>query len=487
MVTPDDSSRPAAPLEFHGGTAGALAPFACFIAGVAALAFAGAPDERGFWPVLLGALIVGLLLARDKARYAEAMLDGMSQRIVMVMLCAWLFAGVLGAVLSATGFVGALAWAAQAAQLSGGAYVAAAFVACAVVSTATGTSFGTILVAGPLLYPAGAAAAAAPAALAGAILAGATWGDSISPVSDTTIASSGTQDADIGGTVRARLAYALPAGLLALGASTLLGGTAAGPGLLTRVLSAALALSAPEVGPRPLVMLVVPALVIALLLAKRHLIEALLTGILASVVLGIGTGLLSPGQLLWIEPGAFSATGVIVDGFGRAVGVSVFTLLLMGLVGTIQATDLLERLVRTAEGRARTVRGAEGWIVGTVSAAVLLTTHSVVAVLMTGPFAKATGTRFGLSAYRRANLLDLTVCTWPFLLPWFLPTILAAGTTRDGAMGMPALSPLAIGMHNTYAWALVAMLVVAVVGGYGRGDRATAARASETSVQQGGA
>lgn len=158
-----------------------------------------------------------------------------------------------------------------------------------------------------------------------------------------------------------------------------------------------------------------------------------------------------------------------MDGFNRAIGVSVFTLLLMALVGTIQATDLLERLVRAVERRASTARGAEAWIVGTVSAAVLLTTHSVVAVLMTGPFAKETGERHGLSAYRRANLLDLTVCTWPFLLPWFLPTILASGATRDGGgLGMPALTPLTVGLHNTYAWALVGTVAIAVLTGYGR-------------------
>ena len=230
MSTPT-SSASSAPLTFHLGLAGALVPFAVFLGGVTTLALRGAPDEKGFWPVLLAALIVGLLLAKDRARYAEAMLDGMSQRIVMIMLCAWLFAGVLGALLGASGFVGALAWAARALQLSGGAYVAAAFIACALVSTSTGTSFGTILVAGPLLYPAGGAAGAAPAARAGAILAGATWGDSMSPVSDTTIASSGTQGADIGGTVRARLHYAVPAGLAALLASYLLGaGATSGPG-----------------------------------------------------------------------------------------------------------------------------------------------------------------------------------------------------------------------------------------------------------------
>jgi Na+/H+ antiporter NhaC len=454
------SRAPLTPLTFYGGLAGALAPFAFFLAGVAVLALNGAPDEKGFWPILLGALTVGLLLAKNREHYADAMLDGMSQRVVMVMLCAWLFAGVLGAVLNAAGFVAALAWMARASHLTGGGYVAAAFLACVLVSTATGTSFGTILLCGPLLYPAGGGAGAAPTALMGAILAGATFGDSISPVSDTTIASSGTQHVDIGGTVRSRLVYALPAGLAALVASALLGG---GGTTMSQVIAEN------PVHTSALLLLASPALVIGLLLAKRHLVEALLLGIASATMLALALRLITPYDVLHIAPGTFGATGIVVDGMSRAVGVSVFTLLLVALVGTLQATDVLDRLVRAANGRASSARAAESWIVAVVSGAVLLTTHSVVAILAVGEFARQTGERFGITGYRRANLLDMTVCTWPFLLPYFLPTILAASASRSGeAYGMPALSAGQIGLYNTYAWALVVAVIGAVLTGYGR-------------------
>ena len=108
-----------------------------------------------------------------------------------------------------------------------------------------------------------------------------------------------------------------------------------------------------------------------------------------------------------------------------------------------------------------------------LSAAVMLTTHSVVAILAVGPYARETGARLGLTAYRRANLLDLTACTWPFLLPWFIPTILAASTTAAGeAAGLPRLSPLAVGFANVYSWALVAAVGLAIVTGFGRTEAA---------------
>lgn len=450
---------PSTRLSFHGGAPGAVFPALVFLAGVTALALLGAPDERGFWPVVLGALCVSLVLARDRTRWSETVIRSMSQEIVALMILAWLLSGVLSELLRASGLIQALVAAGSSLGLAGGGFAALSFLICALVSTATGTSFGTILVCGPLLYPAGGSLAADPRWLAGAILAGSTFGDSISPISDTTIASAGTQGADIGGVVRSRFGYVFPPALLALIASFLFGrGAATGataevPGSL-----------------RALPMLIAPIVVLGLLLRRKHLLEGLLAGIMLAVILGLGLGLLSPRDLLYLDRENFVARGLILKGLERGVGVSIFTLLLMGLVGTLIATGLQESLVDLARRKAQTTRAAEVWIVVAVSLAVLLTTHSVVAMLAVGAFAKETGKRFGLSAYRRANLLDVTVCTYPFLFPYFLPTILmSSATASGGAFGMPRLSPLDVGLFNVYSWGLLAMIAVAVASGYLRG------------------
>ena len=70
---------------------------------------------------------------------------------------------------------------------------------------------------------------------------------------------------------------------------------------------------------------------------------------------------------------------------------------------------------------------------------------------------------------RASTLLDVTVCTYPFLLPYFIPPILAASATSAGeAFGLPRVSPLEAGLHNIYSWALLAIVVAAMVTGYGR-------------------
>ncbi|MGB7492295.1 MAG: Na+/H+ antiporter NhaC family protein, partial [Thermoanaerobaculia bacterium] len=336
-------------LQFRGGWFGALVPFLVFLVGVAWLGLSGAPDEHGFWPILLVALIVAMLLAEDRGAWAETVIHGMSQPIVLLMIMAWLLAGVLASLMNASGFVESLVWVAGKLGLHGGGYTAAAFLISCLVATATGTSLGTIILCAPLLYPAAAGLGTDPVILMGAILGGATFGDNISPVSDTTIASATTQGADIGGVVKTRLRYALPAAAVALVFYVLLGGAQSSD---TQALSV-------QGNPSGLPMLLAPLLVVVLLIRRSHLLTGLLTGILTAAGIGLALGLLEPRQLLNIDPQAYTARGLIIDGMERGIGVSIFTLLLMGLVAGLEASGLLSRIVGAWSGRARTVRGVE--------------------------------------------------------------------------------------------------------------------------------
>ena len=445
-------------LRFRGGTFGALAPMLVFLIGVGWLGLSGAPDESGFWPVLLIALGVGSLLATDGRRYSEAVVDGMARPLVLLMILAWLLAGVLGGLLRDAGLVDALVWSARATGVEGGAYVAAVFLVGALFSTATGTSLGTIIVCAPLLYPSAAPLGADPAFTIGAVLAGATFGDNISPVSDTTIASATTQGADLGGVVRSRARYALPAAAASLLVFAALGGTTAGPGTT----------APPPADPAGLALIAVPALVLALLVRGASLVQGLMAGIGAAAALGLILGRFELVDLIGIDRENFVATGILLEGMRRAVGVSIFSLLLMGVVGGVEASGVLRRLVAWVRARAATGGSAEWWIFGSVSAATGLTTHSGVAILAVGSLAREVGEGAGVSAYRRANILDVTVCTYPFLLPFFIPTILAAAMTA-GAPDLPRVSPLDAGLHNVHSWALLAVLLISITTGWGRG------------------
>ena len=448
-------------LSFYGGVLGAIFPFLVFVSGVIFIALSGAPDERGFWPVLLLALGISLLLTKDKNYFSETVIKGMSEPIVMIMITAWMLASTIGVLMTITGFVEALTWLASQLNLGGVGFVMTTFIICCIVSLSTGSSFATILICSPILYPSGGLVGAHLPTLAGAIIGGATFGDFFAPISDTTIASALSQKAKIGPTVRSRLKYIIPAVMLAL---------------VGYFLSATFSTSTTPIegnqllgDPKGLPMLLVPALIIFLFLKGKHLLHGLLLGLMFGVVLGLGLGLLPMDKLISLDLDNMVAKSFVIDGINRAVGISFFTILLMGLVATLKASGLVNQLVAFAEKHSQTQKHAEGWIAGTVGAAVLLTTHSVVAILMVAEFANKTGATKNISPQRRANILSLVVCVFPFLLPYFIPVILMANTTSSGAeFGIPAVAPLEAGMYNFVAWGLLLMTILTLLFGYGR-------------------
>ena len=478
-------------LEFHFGLVGASIPILVFAVGAAWLGFSGAPDERGLWPILIVALGAGLLLARRASAYSAAAIRGMSQPIVMLMVMAWLLAGILSVLLRESGLVGALVWGGGELGLRGGGFVLMAFLIAVLFSTATGTSLGTILICAPLLYPAAGILEANPAMLIGAILAGATFGDNVSPVSDTTIASASTQRAPMGGVVRSRLRYAVPAGLVAALAVLLFGGAesvgaaaeavsagagstgpgadSTGPAADAAAAGQARAAAAITGDPGAFPMLLAPLATFFMLWRGKGLVESLFAGVVAAVAMALGAGLLSPADLIHIDPAVFRAQGLILDGMEGAVGIVVFTVLLMGVVGAVQEAGMLDRLLQERPGAPESPRRTEMRIFGVTSVAVVITTHSVMAILAVGDLVRRAGRSAGIGRFRRANLLDMTVCTYPFLLPFFIPTILASSATGSGEpYGIPRVTALEAGLANPYSWALFGVLLIAILTGLGR-------------------
>src|SRR5690625_5317338 len=95
------------------------------------------------------------------------------------------------------GLVEGLVWIGSVTGVEGGLFVALTFLLASVFSTAVGTGYGTTVAFCTLMFPAGIAVGADPVILFAAILAGAVFGDNLAPVSDTTIVSATTQEADV--------------------------------------------------------------------------------------------------------------------------------------------------------------------------------------------------------------------------------------------------------------------------------------------------
>lgn len=463
-------------LELYGGRWAALVPAIVLVAVLAWLSVAERAAVSSFWVGGFLALVVGLLLAKDKSRFADAVTRGLTSGTGAVIIMAFLFAGIFGTLMKGGGLVSGLLWVGESVGVTGGVFVGLAFLLACLFAAGTGTSVGTVLALAPVLYPTGLFLGADPVWLALAIIAGGAFGDNIAPVSDTTITSAFTQDAHMGAVVRSRLPLALAAAAISLVVLVTLGGGG------ERIPAQEISIDADPLG---LVMLLPFAVVIGLALLRHHIIVSLTAGILTAVVLGAVTGLMPLSTLFSIPAERGESTGLIEDGISGVTAVVILVLLIMALAQVFAESGLmqavLEKLRRSA---ARGVRSAELAIVGISILFTIPLGANAPAILLVGPtIAKPLGESHGLSPQRRANLLDCAVCTVFYMLPWHNAVIVwfATITTVAADLDLPAPS-IGAAFLNPYAWALLAVLLVSVATGWnrysgmGREERARAER-----------
>ncbi|MGI6286731.1 Na+/H+ antiporter NhaC family protein [Neomoorella humiferrea] len=459
MVNNTNNSRK---LEMYGGLLGGLIPILVLIAILIWLSIAERGGTQAFWAGGWLAIVAGLLFAKDKNKFCETVMRGLGDKNGIVIVTAWLFAGVFGKLMVAGGLVEGLLWFGLKTGAQGAIFTLLAFIAACLFSLGTGTSTGTVLSLIPVLYPAGVYLGANPPMLAAGILAGAAFGDNLAPVSDTTIVSAYTQEATMRDVVRSRFPLSVSAAAIA-GVILLIfggGGNIAGLPELTA-----------KVDPRGLLMLVSFGIVVGLALAGRHIVESLIWGNISAAVIGGLIGKIQLTTLFHIPEKRGMSTGLIEDGISGVVGAIIFALLVLAVTQILVESGVMDSILRWAEKTiARNVKQAELSIIFVTILASIPIAANAPAELLVGPsFVKPIGEKFKLAPARRANLMDCSVCTLFFTLPWHICVIVWYGALTSAAQSFNIPLPsIWVAMMNPYTWTLLAVLLFSVFTGWNR-------------------
>lgn len=444
-------------IEFRFGKFGKLAPLMVAAAMILWAAFSQS-NVNGYVLAFFAALVAGILFAKDEKAYGEALVYGLSKPMFGVIVMAVILAAISGKLISASGVVQTIAVYVVAAGFTGKLFVAASFLITCLLAFATGTSVGTYFVVIPILFPVGVMAGAAPEFMIGAIVSGAAFGDNLGPISDTTIASSATQHADLGTVVRTRMRYSLPAAAGALVLFLLFSKTT-DDGAITSS-------AAGTAKPVSLVMLVVPAVIIVLCMMRMHLITALSWGILAGCAVGLFFGIYTVEGLISF-PGGFSVSGAIIEAISGTAGTVAMLIAVFALLGVVERSGVFEDVGVFLERFARSERSTETAIVLAAGILSMVTGVISVAIVALGDLVNEIGERAGVDKYRRANLLDCTGCVFCFLAPWTVHCVIPAQQSAQFGEGF-AVAPASIPFVNFYSICMMVMLAVAVITGYGR-------------------
>ena len=413
-------------LEFRGGMIGLILPFLVMLAGILCLSLSGQALPMAFWVPALAGILLALVLAKDSAACADALIDGIANRTVITIVVILFFAGMVAQIMKTTGLVEGLTWLCTSIGVSGALYPAIIFICGALLSTATGSALGTVMSLAPIFYPVGVALGSYEPLILGAIVSSAYFGDNIAPVSDTTIASAYSQDVPVPNVVRSRLKYAFAGAAIALVLFVIAGfmtydGNVTGTDITD--------------SPKGLIMLLIPALLIFLMIRGSNMLVALSAAIAAGLVLGVVTGLLPVSEILIIDMDSFEVSGTLVDGINGMMDTVVFAMLLMALVHLLEVGGLFEVLLEKVTKVADTPRKAELIIAAVDVLLNILTVCNSVVILMEGPVAKRLLTeKHGITADRSANILDAVSCVAMCLIPYgFAPMLAYTFAASSGA------------------------------------------------------
>lgn len=449
-------------LEMYGGLLGGILPLLVLITILIWLSLEGRGGTTPFWAAGWLAIVVGLFLAKDKTHYSETVLRGLGDKAGTVIVGCWLLAGVFGKIMVAGGLVDGLLWFGMGTGVTGSIFTLVVFIAAMLFSLGTGTSTGTVLSLSPVLYPAGIFLGADPVFLALAILSGACFGDNLAPISDTTIVSAYTQEAQMKDVVKSRFPLSISAAIIT--AVILL--IAGGGGEVKSIADIQATMD-----PAGLLMLVAFAIVVVSALSGRHIIESLIYGNVTGIILGLISGKLTLAKIFSIPAVKGDSTGLIQDGISGVVGAIIFALLVLAVTQILIESGVMQSILSWAKNTvAKTVRQAELTIIGITILFSIPISANAPALMLVGPsIVKPLGREFNLSPQRRANLMDCAVCTLFFTLPWHIAVVVWHTAVSGAAEAYNIVAPsITAALYNPYSWALLAVILFSAITGWNR-------------------
>ena len=282
--------------------------------------------------------------------------------------------------------------------------VAALFIISCFVSTAMGTSVGTITLITPIGVEIAINSGISLPLCIGSVMGGAMFGDNLSFISDTTIAACNGQGCEMRDKFRENFAIALPAALATLA--------------IIIVLSLRSGIEDVVIQEYNLIQIIPYILVLAGGIAGINVFVVLLVGIVSGAVIMLCTGATAATDLL-------ANMGAGASGMFETTMVAILVSAICALINEYGGfTALLYGIQKTFKGRKMGQLGM-GLLVGAMDIA---TANNTVAIVMANPIAAEMAAGYGISKRKTASLLDTFSCIFQGIIPYGAQMLVAIST-----------------------------------------------------------
>ena len=355
---------------------------------------------------------------------------GAGDENIMTMLMIFLLAGAFSSVAGAMGGVSSTANLGLA-IIPPRFIVPGIFIIAAFLSTATGTSMGTVGAIVPIAYNMAKTADLNMSFVVAAVLTGAMFGDNLSMISDTTIAATRTQGVDLKDKFRTNAWISIPSALITLSLMVIFskGGTATG-NLDYNLIK------------------VVPyVLVLGLALLGLNVFAVLIIGIISASAVGVGTGAI----------GLMEVAAKIWAGYQGMIEVFILSMFVGGLAELTKHYGGLKWIIDKTN---KLLKGPKSASVGIAVLSALTdaaTANNTVAIIVTGEIAKEISEKYKIDPRRTASFLDIFSCIMQGFIPYGAQFLLIASLTKN------AVNPTSMIPYNWYLIILGIMSLISVV------------------------
>lgn len=285
--------------------------------------------------------------------------------------------------------------------------VAVLFVVACFVSTAMGTSVGTITLITPIAAAVSLASGFSLPLCVGSVMGGAMFGDNLSFISDTTIAACNGQGCAMKDKFRENFGIALPAALATLA--------------LILVLSLRTDLSGAVSQDYSLIQVIPYVLVLIGGIAGINVFVVLLAGIASGAVIMLGTGQIAPVDLI----------GSMGSGASGMFETSMVAILVSAMCALIREYGGFETLLSAIRRVFRGRKGGQlgmGLLVGVMDIA---TANNTVAIVMANPIAAEMAEEYRITPRKAASILDTFSCVFQGVLPYGAQMLVALSAANE--------------------------------------------------------
>lgn len=401
-------------------------------------AFYQLPAPVAIIPAIILALCLDKYLASRPIKLENSLttlIEGMGNDKVITMCLIYLLAGAFSSVAQATGGVDVMVNLGLQ-FIPAPLVIAGLFLISALIATAMGTSMGTIGAIAPIAVGIVGNVSIDPAIIAGAVVGGAIFGDNLSLISDTTIASTKTQGAELKDKFYENLIFAIPAALICIALYAFIGFN--NPADISSLEISNIWLGLPYL------------LVIILAVMGVNVFLVLLLGTVLSAVTGT---LLGDYQLSLVGKDIFT-------GFSNMQEIFLLSMLIGGLSELMKRQGGLGYLVGKINQLVHVFSKKSSSSTNQVAIASLAFTtnlavaNNTVAIIVTGDTAKQLAQEGNIEPKRSASLLDVFSCIAQGLVPYGAQALLAAATF--------GISPLDVVANVWYCMILAVVSIVVV-------------------------